>query len=303
MKAWHSSIFIILCIFFSGCIGDLFSPSGKDKDDVVCCIDVNDNKICDRDEQVDVTTTASTESTLAPTTTLRVACNKDSECPEDEELIVCSTDKVFKLEISYKCEKPGTPQSECVATTTQQVMDTCTSNEVCYSGVCVEESTLSSMGFETTTTSAGATTTLAPIPSEETTTTVAGSTSTTNIVPTTFGTILIPCSSFLSFGQSTCDARYCGLGECKFNPHANPMLPGTCSCEVTLLTTTTMPHLTFPTTTLFQKVTVPSFVSTTKPPTTTFGYFTSTTFVKVQTTLMPITVTTLMMAPPPLYTP
>ena len=107
-----------------------------------CCLDANDNRVCDSHETV-VTVSTSTTVKTTSTTTPKIACAVSSDCGERREQRVCVNGDVYLQRIQPVCRNPGTPQAECIekATLVGQTMrtqpkpiDVCVKS--CKMGVC-----------------------------------------------------------------------------------------------------------------------------------------------------------------------
>ncbi|MBU0761696.1 MAG: hypothetical protein KKD39_01610 [Candidatus Altiarchaeota archaeon] len=154
----HVVALLLLAVFVSGCIctdkvKDLTSkikPEGGDESlcpvnyiqvGTDCCLDLNDNSICDKDEEtettyseapttveettstldesttlIETTSTIQTTSTVLVTTTAppQIACSTNSDCGERREERICKDGDVYLQSISPYCRTPGSPQSECI---------------------------------------------------------------------------------------------------------------------------------------------------------------------------------------------
>ena len=91
-----------------------------------CCVDLNYNQICDRDETTTVVTTTTRVITTHRTTTVvditeittttvtLIACTMNSDCGEQREVEVCYMGDVYLKRISPICKKPTTVDSYCI---------------------------------------------------------------------------------------------------------------------------------------------------------------------------------------------
>ncbi|MBD3389094.1 MAG: hypothetical protein GF416_08405 [Candidatus Altiarchaeales archaeon] len=275
-----SALFLVVgLVLLSGCLcgtpGDREADTTSATQQIVCnrpyirvggscCLDRNNNMVCDSDEQE---TAASTTLQPRSTTTLQSSdsmstspdalCNSDGDCGGPDEIVVCNGDNVVKLTVTYRCVYPGSPKAECMGSTEATTLDTCDADETCYYGVCVEDEDAEDYPTTTvapsapTTTVAPTTTTVAAAP----TTTLAGATTTTTLAAATTTTVLpgattttmglaLPCDSIMSWSSMQCVIRSCPPGQtCVFMPNINPMLPGSCSCKTLMTTTTTLPSM------------------------------------------------------------
>lgn len=130
-----------------------------------CCLDMNSNSICDRDEEqekpqttVKKTTLKQTTSTIVETTILKtttlvetttttaaqIRCRTNSDCGQRREERVCKDGDVYVMTISPRCRKPGTTESNCIESSKfkgQTMMsqpspeDKCADG--CQDGVCI----------------------------------------------------------------------------------------------------------------------------------------------------------------------
>ena len=102
-----------------------------------CCLDENENGICDSDEAqttttkkpttttaqttsstIVMTTSTTTSSTSSTTTTVaEVACTVNDDCGVRSERLVCNEGDLYTQMISYLCRKPGTSEAQCVMKT------------------------------------------------------------------------------------------------------------------------------------------------------------------------------------------
>ena len=67
-------------------------------------------------------------------------CSYDYECGFDDFIgyKYCSEDNVHQNYITYKCENPGTENSQCEIKISDKLVDECADNLICSSGMCVE---------------------------------------------------------------------------------------------------------------------------------------------------------------------
>ncbi|MFH0859889.1 MAG: hypothetical protein V1921_01680 [Candidatus Altiarchaeota archaeon] len=131
-QGFFSKIISSIKSFFSRLFGSSEEPAG---DGVVCekpyirvgidcCLDANDNSICDSDEETttssvvttSVSTTVSststvTTSTTAPTTS--IACNLNSDCGNVTVRRICNFGDVYEQTLSPVCRNPGKPNAQC----------------------------------------------------------------------------------------------------------------------------------------------------------------------------------------------
>ncbi|MBU0763166.1 MAG: hypothetical protein KKD39_09090 [Candidatus Altiarchaeota archaeon] len=267
-------ILSIIIVLASGCVENLLGSKKGTQSEIVCdppylrvgadcCLDRDQNRICDRDEQPVRATTLPVRTTTAPArtqTTVAVPslCSSDSDCSGPSEMVVCRGSQVVKVAIGYVCNNPATVRAECVGKTDVTVLQTCASDEVCVWGICLPEDEYSDYS-ETPTTSASPTTTVAgattSTPAETTTTTATGVTTTTSAetTTTTLGMesesestttttlVSLTCGTFKAWSSMQCALASCPAGKsCAYTPNINPTKPGTCSCKSVPTTTTTL---------------------------------------------------------------
>jgi hypothetical protein len=141
------SVAFMLVVCFSGCLccntseipselgevdtGDFcqppYIPMGE-----TCCLDKDDDGLCDSQQKKKniepsvttsnplPTTTVITSSTTiqSTTTTVRIICRINSDCGEQIEELVCYRGDVYKQRITPVCKLPGTFHSSCIEKTT-----------------------------------------------------------------------------------------------------------------------------------------------------------------------------------------
>ncbi|MFH0862162.1 MAG: hypothetical protein V1875_03945 [Candidatus Altiarchaeota archaeon] len=144
-----------------------------------CCLDRDQNGICDRDEATTttrptpttttsrVTTTAprasttlaqeTTSSTQATTTTVKSGCKTNADCGQPVEERLCKDGDVWLKKTIQMCTKPGTPDSQCIAKVTASKAETC-GELYCVNAQCVTEEEMEG-GSTTASTIAGSSTT------------------------------------------------------------------------------------------------------------------------------------------------
>jgi len=148
-----------------------------------CCLDRNQNRICDKDEttttarqttttkgttstQNQPTTTAQTQETAttaqATTTTAgaqAVRCNTNSDCGQAVEELLCNNGDVYLKKTIQMCKDPGKPTSSCVAKISATKAQEC-GDLNCIGGKCVDIYNTTTTTAPTTTVQGQTTTTL-----------------------------------------------------------------------------------------------------------------------------------------------
>ncbi|MBN2014333.1 MAG: hypothetical protein JW778_04060 [Candidatus Altiarchaeota archaeon] len=119
-------ILLLSIILVCGCVKDAREEIVCNKPYILvgneCCLDVNDNKICDVDEttttstttSTTITTTSTTSTTTTTTTTLPIACFINSDCGQRIEEKVCYRGDVYIRLVTPICMKPGKLESYCI---------------------------------------------------------------------------------------------------------------------------------------------------------------------------------------------
>ena len=96
-----------------------------------CCLDQDQNNICDRDETKDThaaststlsqatlaSTTSTPTTTTSPTTTItkaEIACSVNSDCGEQREARICYKGDVYLKRITPICKHPGSTDAVCM---------------------------------------------------------------------------------------------------------------------------------------------------------------------------------------------
>ena len=155
-------------VFLMGCVG---SPQKDAKKSALvcndpyirvgsgCCLDENQNSVCDEDEEAETTskpsetkinqatTTIKAQATTVPTTTspgaassstLKYACEKNEDCPEPTYGSKrCSGKNVVQDKTTFKCSKPATLDAKCIGSIKTETVEGC--SERCVGGACVTE--------------------------------------------------------------------------------------------------------------------------------------------------------------------
>ncbi|MBD3262636.1 MAG: hypothetical protein GF334_13365 [Candidatus Altiarchaeales archaeon] len=157
-----------------------------------CCLDRNENQVCDEDEttttvkqttttektqttEKPTTTTAKPTTTIKPTTTtttIYIECHDSSDCGVKKTELVCYNNDVYEQTSTPICYRKGTPDSECKMLTSgitraNQLLPPKIDCDpgFCWQGACVNEkptTTTTTQGSSTTNPSP--TTTQAPTP-------------------------------------------------------------------------------------------------------------------------------------------
>jgi hypothetical protein len=101
-----------------------------------CCLDLNGNGICDRDETpteeilqpiettttipqpIETTTSTAPPQTTTTTTIQEITCTMNADCGQIREERICKGLEVYMQRVSPVCRKPGTPSAECIYRTT-----------------------------------------------------------------------------------------------------------------------------------------------------------------------------------------
>jgi len=98
--------------------------------------DCNDDKTT----TIDICNNPGTEESFCTNNPIDVVCSSDSDCGINGFFDnVCLNNDVTSLSQTFTCFLPGTPQSFCSSTTTQDLKETCSSNEICSAGLCVPQ--------------------------------------------------------------------------------------------------------------------------------------------------------------------
>ncbi|MFH0860248.1 MAG: hypothetical protein V1921_03515 [Candidatus Altiarchaeota archaeon] len=115
-----------------------------------CCLDGDNNSICDNDEKtttleettvastVESTTTAEPTTSVETTTSTKFTCTINADCggPNLGQLR-CYQEKVVQDVTSYRCSKPGTADSKCMGSIKTEIVETCA--ERCLNGQCTDD--------------------------------------------------------------------------------------------------------------------------------------------------------------------
>ncbi|MCX6695912.1 MAG: hypothetical protein NTU61_06420 [Candidatus Altiarchaeota archaeon] len=113
-----------------------------------CCLDANNNGVCDGVEEITTTTVTTTTSTSTSTTsttstttstTLKINCYSNIDCGESKEEYVCHNDNVYSKRTSFICMSPGTPSSKCVERQVQDNTPLIKCMHGCAEGKCVNQ--------------------------------------------------------------------------------------------------------------------------------------------------------------------
>lgn len=121
-----------------------------------CCLDINNNQICDLDEEVVEASTSttnpeplpqpvwipphSTTATTSSTTTTSIACTMHTDCGEDWEYLRCYRGSVYSYVESPRCLHPGQLNAECTWKSDMTVYEKCEQWETCVNAECVNAS-------------------------------------------------------------------------------------------------------------------------------------------------------------------
>ncbi|MCX6694733.1 MAG: hypothetical protein NTU61_00335 [Candidatus Altiarchaeota archaeon] len=196
-----------------------------------CCLDVNENMICDADENPAVSTTETTQTTLQqtattiassttqktvtstsqPTSTTIIRCRTSKDCGVESSYKKCYLGDVVTYYETPKCSHPGQPSAECIKTSRIEPSQMCMEWQTCINATCVNTT------YETVTT------TTHPQGQGSTTTQPQGQGSTTT-------STTIPCDYRL---HPDCSKGYCPPGQ------ACVIAEATCYCQPTTSTTST----------------------------------------------------------------
>lgn len=154
------SLVLVGAILFSGCVDQKvvcnkpYIRVGSD-----CCLDSNDNSICDSDEISPTTTTTTITSTtiiittttiikkttttikLVPTTTtttISPECYVNSDCGVNGTKIImnyiCYQGDIHRVYLTYRCKNPGTSSAKCIGKEKTEVVRSCDDDERCIKG-------------------------------------------------------------------------------------------------------------------------------------------------------------------------
>jgi hypothetical protein len=182
MRLIPASLFAVAAAaLMAGCICTSVSPLKEKSSEVSCespyilvgkgcCLDENDNGVCDADEaeeettstmeepstleeetttSLEETTSTVTSTTEAPATSIArettttnppatIACTVNTDCGERVEKRICYNGDVYVQRNNPLCQRPGTPQSMCIQ---KLVMDTKPTENcgslTCKNGECV----------------------------------------------------------------------------------------------------------------------------------------------------------------------
>lgn len=88
-----------------------------------CCLDDNNNDICDKDETEPTTTVPTTTTTTSTTTiqqtttivttTIIAVCNANGDCGTSTEVNICYEGDIYRVTRIPMCKNPGTAESYC----------------------------------------------------------------------------------------------------------------------------------------------------------------------------------------------
>lgn len=92
-----------------------------------CCLDKDDNKICDQDEVAETTTTSTTLADY-------VRCNDDMECGPTRVEYTCKDGDVHRVTVTHFCRNPGTRASVCETNLAEEMVDPCGPTQQCIEG-------------------------------------------------------------------------------------------------------------------------------------------------------------------------
>ncbi|MBU4266457.1 MAG: hypothetical protein L6243_01785 [Candidatus Altiarchaeales archaeon] len=154
MKRYYLILLIGIAIL-SGCLSDSIvcnSPYIRFED--YCCLDENDDGVCDSDKPrilstitsttittVIITTSSTTTTTSTTSTTFEPECYMNKDC--DLVKNVCINDDVYSQRMERICRHPGTLNAICIGTTTSHITYTaefkkrCEENTTCVGGECI----------------------------------------------------------------------------------------------------------------------------------------------------------------------
>ncbi|MBD3388620.1 MAG: hypothetical protein GF416_06085 [Candidatus Altiarchaeales archaeon] len=88
-----------------------------------CCLDLNNNTICDQDEADESTTT-----TLAD----YIRCNDDGDCGSIRTEYECRENDLFRVTISHFCKNPETRASSCETNVVEELVEPCGPMQQCF---------------------------------------------------------------------------------------------------------------------------------------------------------------------------
>ncbi len=143
------TVFAFVVVFLAGCIlpqPEVVCNKPYIKVGTSCCLDVNDNKICDDHEtmtSVVITTSVlpttttpkpeTTASTSVATTTTTFTCSVNSDCGQThyEGKPFCLEGKIARVLYSPFCRHPGTLEAECISKIKNVFMGSCMEDSNC----------------------------------------------------------------------------------------------------------------------------------------------------------------------------
>lgn len=147
MKRYYLILLIGIAIL-SGCLSDSIvcnSPYIRFEDQ--CCLDENDDGVCDSDKPrilsttttaVLITTSSTTTTTSTTSTTIEPECyiNKDCDLTKD----ICRNGDVYSWRMGRICHRSGTVNAICTGTSTgstTELVKHCEGNTTCVGGECI----------------------------------------------------------------------------------------------------------------------------------------------------------------------
>jgi len=164
-----------LLVLLSGCVCELNGLNPPESESEVgtfvcnppymrkgnyCCLDINNNQVCDEDETIvtvststlpPAQTTLTTGMTLPPQTTvstaststmisITVACITHSDCGTERNQTKCYQGNVVTYFEKPTCSRPGRPDAQCVMKSSVEPYDRCEEWEACVNAKCVNAS-------------------------------------------------------------------------------------------------------------------------------------------------------------------
>ncbi len=115
----------------------------------ICCLDANNNGICDENDPtttIETTTTTTTLTTSTTTTTTATTstinilpeCYQNFDCGINGTEIIrnytCSQNNINRQYVVYRCVNPGTPHAKCIGTEKWEIIKSCEGYEKCAEG-------------------------------------------------------------------------------------------------------------------------------------------------------------------------
>ncbi len=111
-----------------------------------CCLDTNNNNICDREEwSINKPTSGRDKDVVSivkvTTTTIqeKTKCRKNVDCGLIKEYNKCIGEKLYSIRETPTCIKPGRKKGRCVNTITKKIFKKCGRKSLCIEDKCVKK--------------------------------------------------------------------------------------------------------------------------------------------------------------------